>query len=85
MKFLSAQENLGGSKNMPIFDYVCQKCGHTFEVLQKTHQESPPKCPKQDDQGKLCGGDVIRTVSKSSFVLKGGGWAADGYGGGPNA
>ena len=31
---------------MPIYEYVCQKCGNVFEVLQKVDQdEAGQDCP----------------------------------------
>lgn len=56
---------------MAIYEYDCPKCG-TFEVTQKmsdptlTHHEA-------------CGEPVQRRISLTSFALKGGGWASDGY------
>jgi putative FmdB family regulatory protein len=63
---------------MPLYEFVCQKCQHRFETVQKT-EDQPPKCPE-------CFGETKRQVSLSSFHLKGGGWASDGYssGGGSN-
>jgi putative FmdB family regulatory protein len=29
---------------MPIFEYVCQKCGHQFEAL--VYGQQKPECPK---------------------------------------
>jgi len=31
---------------MPIYEYQCRKCGHTFDHLARTLSELPPKCPK---------------------------------------
>lgn len=30
---------------MPIFDYLCEDCNNSFEVIQKREDE-PPECPK---------------------------------------
>ena len=58
---------------MPFYEYKCTKCDEEFEVLQKVSDPAPP-CSS-------CGGEhVERLLSKSAFVLKGGGWYADGYG-----
>lgn len=57
---------------MPIYEYRCPDCGHEFEKLQKI-SDPTPECP-------TCGaGEVKKKVSASAFVLKGGGWYADGY------
>lgn len=57
---------------MPIYEYKCNKCGEVFEALQKFSDKPLTKC-------KHCSGKVERLMSQSSFVLKGGGWYADGY------
>jgi putative FmdB family regulatory protein len=33
---------------MPRYDYECQKCGHTFERVERIseHGEKKPRCPK---------------------------------------
>lgn len=59
---------------MPIYEYHCKKCNHTFEVWQKMSDRAP-KCEK-------CSGKVDKLTSLSGFQLKGGGWYADGYTGG---
>lgn len=60
---------------MPIYEYACEKCGHEVDVLQKIGDGPPSKCEKCGAKGKM-----KRRVSKTSFVLKGGGWGADLYG-----
>lgn len=58
---------------MPIFEYKCQKCGHTFEniVLDKNKIIKCPKC-KSTNLKKL-------PSVKTNFQLKGKGWFKDGY------
>lgn len=64
---------------MPIYEYACGACGHTFEMLQPMGAAPPADCPD-------CGAHQVRKlVSATSFVLKGGGWYKDGYGLKPNA
>ena len=60
---------------MPIYEYGCQRCGHTFERLQKVSEAPIDECPACGAQG-----DVKKLISRSSFVLKGGGWYKDHYG-----
>lgn len=31
---------------MPMYEYVCEKCGLRFEHYQPTSSTPPPKCPK---------------------------------------
>lgn len=69
---------------MPIYEYVCERCGHRFEVRAKM-KDPPPTCPYVHvgpDSSQVCGGEVKKVISQTSFVLQGGGWASDGYGGG---
>ena len=66
---------------MPIYEYKCQICGFSFEIMQKV-DERPPKCDNIVVSGsleRLCGGQCKKLISKSSFALKGGGWYKDGY------
>jgi putative FmdB family regulatory protein len=58
---------------MPIYEYGCSECGEQIEVFQKISDEPLTLCPD-------CGGELSKLVSSTSFVLKGGGWYADGYG-----
>lgn len=58
---------------MPIYEYECAKCGHEFEREQRMSDPPVKTCPK------CKGRKVTKLISRSSFVLKGGGWYADGY------
>jgi putative FmdB family regulatory protein len=59
---------------MPIYEYTCEQCGKLIDVLQKMGDPAPAKCESCGAEGKL-----TRVVSKTSFVLKGGGWYSDLY------
>lgn len=61
---------------MPIYPYRCEACGATFEVWAKMDDPPPEACEK------CGGGPVARTVARTAFRLKGGGWYAQGYAGG---
>jgi putative FmdB family regulatory protein len=58
---------------MPIYEYECDKCGHEFEREQRIADPPVKTCPQ------CKGRKVTKLISRSSFVLKGGGWYADGY------
>ena len=60
---------------MPTYDYKCLVCNHDFEAHQSIKEESHTQCPKckVECYNRLISGGT-------SFVLKGGGWAADNYG-----
>lgn len=64
---------------MPIYDYACKACGHEFEREQRIHDAPVRKCP---ECGKL---QAKRLISRTSFVLKGGGWFNDLYASGKPA
>ena len=66
---------------MPIYEYKCENCGFSFEIVQKI-DENPPMCENVVVSGSLeraCGGTCKKLVSRGSFKLKGGGWFKDGY------
>ena len=66
---------------MPIYEYKCQICRHSFEIMQKV-DEKPPKCDNIVISGSLerrCGGTCKKLISRGSFSLKGGGWYQDVY------
>lgn len=59
---------------MPIYEYACSKCGKLNEVLQKVNDPTPERCDSCGAKGTL-----RKVVSRSSFVLRGGGWYSDLY------
>mgnify|MGYP003864483407 CR=1 FL=1 len=61
-----------GGLDMPIYEYQCQKCGKTTEVMQKFSDDPLTKCPS-------CAGRLHRLISNCSFQLKGSGWYVTDY------
>jgi putative FmdB family regulatory protein len=59
---------------MPTYEYGCDACGKKWEAEQRITEAPIKKCPKC---GKL---KAKRLISGGTFMLKGGGWYADGYG-----
>jgi putative FmdB family regulatory protein len=57
---------------MPLYEYLCSKCGEKFEVIQK-FSDAPLAVHE------ACGGPVERLISLSGFSLKGSGWYATDY------
>ena len=53
---------------MPIFDYRCDACGHTFDVLQKLGAEPLKDCPECSEA------TLKKMLSAPAFHLKGKGW-----------
>ncbi len=53
---------------MPIYEYVCDACGHELEALQKISEDPLRTCPE-------CAKEALRKkVSAAAFRLKGSGW-----------
>ena len=53
---------------MPIYEYVCQQCGHELDALQKIADAPLTDC-------EACGKPALkRKISAPSFRLKGQGW-----------
>ena len=53
---------------MPIYEYQCTACGHTFDTLRKISEPPLTRCPE-------CGAEALKKlISPSAFRLKGGGW-----------
>lgn len=54
---------------MPLYEYECEACGKRVERLSKVNQPAPSCCME----------DMKKLISRTSFSLKGDGWAKDGY------
>ncbi|TVP55548.1 MAG: zinc ribbon domain-containing protein [Halomonadaceae bacterium] len=53
---------------MPIYEYVCDSCGHEKDVIQRMSAEPLTLCP-------ACGVSSFRKrISASGFRLSGSGW-----------
>ena len=53
---------------MPIYEYVCNDCGHEFEALQKISDAALKTCP-------ACEQDSLKKkISAAGFRLSGSGW-----------
>jgi len=59
---------------MPVYAYRCPHCTHEHSAIRDICSWSEDKevCP-------VCDKPTKRIVVRSSFILKGGGWADDGY------
>ncbi len=58
---------------MPIYEYACEKCESEFEVEQRITADPVKSCPRCKSKR------IKRLISRTSFVLKGGGWYSDLY------
>jgi putative FmdB family regulatory protein len=63
---------------VPIYEYKCEGCGETFEVIQKFSDEPLTVHDK-------CGGHVHRLLSAPAFQFKGSGWYVTDYAKGNSA
>jgi putative FmdB family regulatory protein len=63
---------------MPIYEYLCAACGQAEERIQGFSAPDRHDCAH-------CGAPLgmERRVSRTAFVLSGGGWYASGYGAPP--
>ena len=58
---------------MPIYEYLCEKCEREFEREQRISDPPISTCPYCRSRR------VKKLISRTSFVLKGGGWYSDLY------
>ena len=57
---------------MPLYEYLCDACGHRFELIKKYSDPPLEVCPK-------CGGAVHKLQSAPAFQFKGTGWYVTDY------
>jgi putative FmdB family regulatory protein len=57
---------------VPTYEYLCDKCGRTFEARQRISAPPLKTC-------ETCGGAVRRLISSTTFILKGEGWYVTDY------
>lgn len=53
---------------MPIYEYVCNECGHEFETLQKMSDAPLSDCPECKKSA------LKKKISAPGFRLSGSGW-----------
>ncbi len=58
---------------MPIYEYVCTKCGHEWDTIQKFSEKPLTTCPKCSKKS------AKRKISAAAFHLKGSGWYVTDY------
>jgi putative FmdB family regulatory protein len=57
---------------MPLYEYECQSCRETFELIQKFSDPPAEHCPR-------CGGPVTKLLSSPAIQFKGTGWYVTDY------
>src|SRR5947209_3617545 len=63
----SAATGCDDRRAMPIYDYHCDHCGHSFSQVQSYSDEPVAKCPN-------CGKKPRRLIASTAVVFKGSGW-----------
>lgn len=58
---------------MPLYDYECTGCGHSFELRQSFHEAGVGICP-------LCSGKARRKFHAVPVIYKGSGFYTTDYG-----
>ncbi len=62
---------------MPLYEYQCQECGRTVEVIQKFSDDPLSECSH-------CSGTLERLLSAPAIQFKGSGWYITDYARGKN-
>lgn len=57
---------------MPLYEYLCDACGHRFELIRKYSDPPVEACP-------VCGGAVQKLLSSPAIQFKGSGWYITDY------
>jgi len=68
------REILSGEILLPLYEYRCTSCGHSFEKIQSFSAEPERECPK-------CHGVLIRPVTAPALRFEGAGWYVNDYAG----
>lgn len=58
---------------MPLYEYQCQECGETHEVIQRVSDPAYTICP-------ACGGALKKLISSPAIQFKGSGFYITDYG-----
>jgi putative FmdB family regulatory protein len=59
---------------VPLYEYKCGKCAHTFEKIESYSAPETRKCPK-------CGAKAERVLAPPAIQFKGTGWYVTDYAG----
>lgn len=58
---------------MPTYEYQCEVCSHEWEIEHGMSEKIKVECEK-------CKSDCVKKlIGATHFILKGSGWANDGY------
>lgn len=57
---------------MPLYEYRCETCSHTFQRIERPSAMSSSECPE-------CGGNAKRQLGAPALQFKGSGWYVTDY------
>jgi len=57
---------------VPLYEYKCKQCGHSFEKIQKFSEKPLTECPE-------CKGELVRPMTAPALQFKGAGWYINDY------
>lgn len=60
---------------MPTYVFKCSSCSKELEIIRSISDDTDVFCSNQDCKNSK----MEKVIQASSFVLKGRGWAKDGY------
>lgn len=63
---------------MPIYVFECPNCLDTKDLMVSSHKEAEDTI-MECDREKCEGLKMKHVIAPTSFILKGSGWAKDGY------
>lgn len=63
----------GGPITMPVYEYLCLSCGHSFEQRRRASDPPASRCPE-------CRGKVRRVYQPVGIIFKGSGFHVTDYG-----
>ncbi len=58
---------------MPLYEYKCQECGHSYERIERASEPKDGTCPD-------CGAVAHRLIGNPALQFKGSGWYVNDYG-----
>ena len=62
-----SKDRPGATVRMPIYEYLCESCGHRFDVRQSFSDDPLTECTE-------CGAPVRRVLHPAGVIFKGSGW-----------
>ncbi len=57
---------------MPLYEYKCEDCGESIEIIQKFSDPPLSTCTQ-------CGGNMKKVIFPSGLIFKGSGWYITDY------